>query len=161
MLCILAVAAAAVASAGYLVRHPAKSPAFASILALVFRPTESRWNNGGMYYLAGVAIAVALLPTQGAVAGWLILAGGDSFANLVGRRAPLYLFGKKSLGGMVGFFIGALLLCPVVLELTPISPGAYMAAAAIAALGETFIPWMNDNVWLAPVGGLLTIIFHF
>ena len=73
---------------------------------------EAGFSPGKLYYAFGIMMLLLLFREHLHVAAavWAVLAVGDSVSNLAGRRwpwAPLPYNREKSLGGSIGFFMGA------------------------------------------------------
>lgn len=132
----------------------------------LFRPGEGLFWNGASTYALGVGLAVLLLPPMAASIGWLVLAVGDSFATLVGKRVPLVRFRRigKSLGGILAFVIAAL---PAVasgfawwgVELnwdTAVLKAGFAGALPVVlagAIAELPSRWVDDNLTIPLAAG--------
>lgn len=76
----------------------------------LFRRDGERFLNGVRVYPVAVLLLVVLFPLKVAVASWAVLAVGDAFSNLIGRRfgrVKLPWNPQKSWAGTIGFFVTA------------------------------------------------------
>ncbi len=74
------------------------------------RRDGERFVNGVRIYPIAVLLLIVLFPLAVATAAWAVLAVGDSFSNLIGRRfgsRKLPWHAKKSWAGTFGFFVTA------------------------------------------------------
>lgn len=128
-------------------------------LATGFERKGVRPFRGAFWLFMGMGIAFALFPLPVASAAGAILAVGDSFSTLVGRK-----FGKhritehKSVEGTVAFFLSSVLVSSVF-----IGWGAALVGSLAAALAELVPKLPNrhiaalekkgalDDNWLIPV----------
>ncbi len=75
-----------------------------------FRRDGERFVNGVRVYPIAVLLIIVLFPLKVATASWAVLAVGDAFSNLIGRRfgkTKLPWHTKKTWAGTFGFFITA------------------------------------------------------
>ena len=129
----------------------------------VMRENEGKINffRGTLAYPFVVLIMILIIPwsKKELVAGaWVILAAGDSFSNMVGRRfgwTKLFWNRKKTYAGMVGFILFALPACVLIIKWTnPQLPWQVLwirssYAVLAGAVAET-IPWkLDDNFSVA------------
>ncbi len=128
----------------------------------VFRKDEGMCQGIALYPLM-VALLILFFPDRLnlAAGGWAILACGDGFSTLVGKRFPLAAIPwhpKKSFGGMLAFILfagtGAFLLMAWTGPVPSFNHLLFVAfgAAAVAAVYETLpLPW-DDNIVVTLIG---------
>lgn len=140
-----------------------------------------KFLNGIRFYPVAVLIGLIALPLHLATAAWAILAVGDAFSNLVGRRygtVKLPWHEKKSWAGTFGFFVTAFPAAAVMLAYcqhfapgqtflsahgetglaAPLALPALLASAAVgafvAAIVESLPISLDDNLSVTIGGGL-------
>ncbi|MBN2325705.1 MAG: DUF92 domain-containing protein [Candidatus Omnitrophica bacterium] len=135
----------------------------------LFRGRE-RLTQGIAVYPLMVALLILIFPNDLnlACAVWAILACGDGFSNLIGKRMPLVKIPwnpNKSLGGSVAFLLTATAGAFLLLAWTGPIPSfrhLLMAAAAasfMAAVYETLpLPW-DDNLVVTLIGAVFIALF--
>lgn len=138
----------------------------------VFRGRE-RLTQGIAIYPLMVGLLILLFPNDLnlACAVWAILACGDGFSNIVGKRlpiAPIPWNPNKSVGGSLAFFltaaIGSFLLLvwtgpiPSLLHLVLVS----VVASLMAAIYESIpLPW-DDNLVVTVIGAVfISLCWNF
>lgn len=135
----------------------------------LFRGRE-RLTQGIAIYPLMVALLILIFPNDLnlACAVWAILACGDGFSNIVGKRLPLAPIPwnpNKSVGGTLAFFITATLGAFALLAWTGPIPSlthlAFIAIAAsfMAAAYESIpLPW-DDNLVVTLIGAVFVSLF--
>lgn len=135
----------------------------------LFRGRE-RLTQGIAIYPLMVALLILLFPNDLnlACAVWAILACGDGFSNLIGKRIPLFKIPwnpNKSLGGSLAFFLTAAIGAFILLAWTGPIPSfkhlllVAVAASFMAAVYETIpLPW-DDNLVVTLVGAVFVWLF--
>lgn len=125
------------------------------------RPRESVWWSGATTYALGVMAAIVLFPAEGAFVGWITLAAGDSASMLAGTRWPVRRLGStRSLGGLVAFAVAAAAAVAGGLAwwhggLSAGHAAAAVAVGAVCAVAETFVPRVDDNLFLPSLAAIV------
>ena len=135
-------------------RHPATNALFTRLLRDLLLPRDLTGLNGTTYFVAGILLAVLLLPREPAVVGALFLVLGDSAAGVVGRRwgRTRLRRGGKSLEGSAACFVVCLLVAaPLVGWL------AAVGGAAAASLAEALELPLDDNLLIPPLAGAVVL----
>ena len=135
-------------------RAPPVNALFTRALRGLLLPRDLCGLNGTTYFVAGILLAVVLLPPPIAVAGALFLVLGDFAAGVVGRR-----WGRrrsrpegKSLEGTLACFLVCL---AAALPFAP-WPAATAGAAVAAAIEHLRLP-LDDNLLIPPLGGAVLL----
>lgn len=135
----------------------------------LFRGRE-RLTQGIAIYPLMVALLILFFPNDLNLvcAVWAILACGDGFSNIIGKRAPVVPIPwnpNKSAGGTLAFFITAAIGSFVLMAWTgPIPSLKHLALIAIAAsfitaLYESIpLPW-DDNLVVTLIGAVFVSLF--
>ena len=127
---------------------------------------EAGFSPGKLYYAFGIMMLLILFRERLHVAAavWAVLAVGDAVSNLAGRRWPwvrLPYNREKSLGGFIGFFVGAAVGSWVLLvwnlPQSAESSSLMLAAcclfgALVCALAESLPNLVDDNLIIVLVG---------
>lgn len=140
-----------------------------------------KFLNGIRFYPVAVLIALIALPLHLALAAWVILAVGDAFSNLVGRKwgsVKLPWHRQKSWAGTGGFFVTAFpAACAMLAYCQHFAPNQSLltvhvesglaapfslpvviavsaAGALIAAIAESLPISLDDNLSVTFGGGL-------
>lgn len=135
----------------------------------IFREAEKakRYITGIVLYPVTVLIIVLLCPwphKEVAAGSWAILACGDSFSNIIGRRFSRWKLiwnRKKSYIGLIAFIVFAYAGCVILvywvkpeLDLTLITKASFWAVV-IAGLVESLDIPIDDNVTVGIASGLI------
>lgn len=96
--------------------------------------------NSSSWYMIGCTLTIALFETPAAATGILVMAVADNAASIIGRLWGRHRVGDKSLEGTAAFVVVGTL---VGLPFGPI--WVALSAAVLGAVGELFIPWLDDN----------------
>jgi dolichol kinase len=124
------------------------------LLGPLLLPREVGGLNGTTFFLAGILLAVLLLPRTEAMLGALFLILGDLAAGIVGRRwgRTRPWSGGKSLEGSAACFLVSLAVA-----LPFVGPGAAAGAALAAALIEFMELPLDDNLLIPPIAGAVLL----
>ncbi|VVC04352.1 Uncharacterised protein [Candidatus Bilamarchaeum dharawalense] len=109
---------------------------------------------GSACYAAGVLITISVLPNQyEIIAVVLMLALGDSFSTIIGRKGRILLphNKKKTLEGAVAFFVASL---PIYYFIGPMAIPLIIVGTIIETL-----PLIDDNLMIPIVATTLLVIF--
>jgi dolichol kinase len=135
-------------------RHPATNALFARLFQPLLLPRDLVGLNGTTYFVAGVLLAVLLLPQRLAVTSVLFLILGDFAAGAIGRGwgriRPLP--GGKSLEGSAACFLVCLAVGAPLVGWGPAAGGA-LAATLVEFLD---LP-VDDNLLIPPVSGAVLL----
>ncbi len=124
---------------------------FEACFGSAIRPEERRGFLGSMHYSLGVLATVLIFDRSAAVAGLLFLAVGDAAASMVGRPFGRVRIGRKSLEGLLAFWLSASAAAWLLWLWRPEYPlGAMLVAAPLAAAVELLSPGRLDN-WSIPL----------
>lgn len=152
-----------------------KSESFVASMSRSGDPSELL--RGTLYYSILVVLVTWLwfyVPSQGLGSATPValivmgcLAGGDGFADILGRRFGRHKYGfggaQKSVEGSIGMFVGSVLFCIVLvalfsLEVTHWDPVAFLVPVVVFSLGATIIegtsPKNLDN-WTISIGVII------
>ncbi|MBD3265527.1 hypothetical protein GF373_02560, partial [bacterium] len=121
-----------------------------------FRSKEHLMQGIAIYPLM-VALLILFFPNSPilVVCAWAILAAGDGFSTLIGKRWPLVPLPwnpQKSLGGLLAFILFASIFAVLLMAWTGPIPSFYhvifvaVGAAAVAGVYETIDFPLDDNV---------------
>jgi len=127
------------------------------ILKKVFKPVgksgEASSVSGTSYFLMGTAIA-GLFPVPYSLISIVMLAFGDSWAVLVGKRWGKHQWLQgKSIEGSIACFLISFASGAVYMNLIgiPITYLALIVGAIAATVMEGLGNWINDNLSIAPI----------
>ena len=122
--------------------------------------TDSFPGKGGILFLATALVLFTIMPIEYAAASVMILALGDTFANIVGR-----LFGKtympfseekKLEGTMAGInaaTIGASIFVPVLM--------AFIASFIAMLVESVDTNWLDDNITVPLVAAIVLSLIRY
>jgi len=134
---------------------------------------ETRFESlGNVYYTCSVALLILLTfnISRYQVAGGLgilVMAYGDGFASLIGRRYGKHSFaifkGKKSIEGSLTMFVLSILTIAAYLTIVSYSLNWYviLLIAAVATVVEAISPHGLDNIFVPLITSLLYFIYLF
>jgi dolichol kinase len=121
-----------------------------------------RMLSGAVLYGIGLLVVLLLFPAEAAFVGWITLGAGDSASTIAGTVWPIRSIraGRKSLGGLAGFAIACFFALACALTWWHGSYSASLLArgaivSVICAFAESFIPRINDNLFLPCLASLL------
>ncbi|MFB3895503.1 MAG: diacylglycerol/polyprenol kinase family protein [bacterium] len=144
------------------------------LIPALFRDQELKqgYSIGIIMYPLVVLILVTALPIYLAAGAWAILAVGDSFSNLIGRRfgtRKLYWNQSKSYAGLIGFILTSIIGCGFLLWWVKPDIQAYtlvnlsILGSVICGILETLPVKIDDNILVGLGAGvtlfLLSLIY--
>lgn len=122
---------------------------FVGIFGPMLKDGEVVRPTGVGYFLAGVLICLLLFDLDVALGSIIILSVGDPAAAAVGQRWGRTRIGKKSLEGMAGFLVAAMIAGVGLHGLLPgISMPVFAAGAFAGAVVECLPSKIDDNLIL-------------
>lgn len=136
-----------------------------------FRSKEHLMQGIAIYPLM-VALLILFFPNSPilVVCAWAILAAGDGFSTLIGKRWPLVPLPwnpQKSLGGLLAFILFASIFAVLLMAWTGPIPSFYhlifvaVGAAAVAGVYETIDFPLDDNVVVTLVAAVFCyLLWH-
>lgn len=135
------------------------------ILKKIFKPVskseETYKVSGTSYFLMGCAIA-GLFPIPYSLISIVMLALGDSWAVLVGKKWGKHQWLQgKSIEGNIACFLICLASGAVYMNLigSPVSYFILIVGALSATMVEGLGNWLNDNLTMAPISALCMWFF--
>ncbi|HWS70776.1 MAG TPA: DUF92 domain-containing protein [Thermoanaerobaculia bacterium] len=126
---------------------------------------ERGWDAGIVLYPFAVLVLIVIFRNElaFAAAGWVILAFGDGFASVIGRRTPIARLpwnADKSWGGSIAFLIAAFLGVFAVSRVFHVALSAPMIAAVIVcAIVESLPLGIDDNISVPLAAATVLLVF--
>lgn len=122
------------------------------VFGMISRPHERYRTNSATYYLLALTIMTATVPKTALCLGLLVLAFGDPFAMLAGKRwGRKKLWREKSYVGTGTFFGVSMMVSLIYLLIVPVPFGAgslmllVITVSACGAITELFSVGIDDN----------------
>jgi dolichol kinase len=112
--------------------------------------------SGAFFFYAGCALAFLFFPLNIASAACAMLAVGDSFSTLAGKKFGRHKIGGKTLEGSLACFLSSF-----VAGIFFVSPVISIIGAFAAAASELLIPKLDDNITMPIVSGLVMFLASF
>ena len=134
---------------------PAINRVFVGLVGPMLKDLEVRRPTGVGYFLGGTLTCLLLFDLEVTLASLVILSVGDPAAAVVGQRWGQIRIGEKTLEGMAGFFVGAMVSGVILRGFWPgLSLPVFAAGAFTGAVVECLPLKIDDNLILPPAAAL-------
>ena len=136
---------------------PAINGVFVGVVGPMLKEGEVGRPTGVGYFLGGALTCLLLFDVEVTLASLAILSIGDPVAAAVGQRWGRIRIGQKSLEGMAGFLVGAMVSGVILRGFWPGIAMPVFAAGALTGAVVECLPLKVDDNFLLPLAAALAM----